>query len=156
VIDTDCTRKLITKFTVEKVLERIERKSVVDPVTGCWNWTGALCGPSPGYAAMDTLRVHRATYEIFVGHIPKGLELDHLCRNTKCINPYHLEAVTHRENVLRGTNPAAINGRKTHCINGHPLEGPHIYMWRNRRKCRLCEPLKYQKKIAKWKARTSE
>lgn len=56
------------------------------------------------------------------GAIPEGLELDHTCRRNNCINPFHLEAVTGRENVLKGNGIAAINARKTHCKGGHLLD----------------------------------
>lgn len=89
---------------------------------GCWVWTGAL---SSGYGSIcidykETL-AHRASYEAHVGPIPKGLQLDHLCRNRACINPAHLEPVTSRENTLRGVGPSALNAAKTHCVNGHPF-----------------------------------
>lgn len=77
----------------------------VDPETGCWNWTGAIL--KTGYGAMSWLGknkpAHRIAYEQFVGPIPDGLVLDHLCRNTRCVNPDHLEPVTSTENIRRGT-----------------------------------------------------
>ncbi len=106
-----------------RLFAKIER----DPETGCWNWTastrqgyGQIWTPSrPGPRRI--LQAHRAMYELANGAIPDGLDLDHLCRNTLCVNPEHLEPVTRRENVLRGTGPAALNARKMTCSRGHPL-----------------------------------
>jgi hypothetical protein len=78
----------------------------VDPNTGCWLWSGAL--NEFGYGITGSKRwgylAHRASYARFVGPIPEGLELDHLCRVRRCINPDHLEPVTHRENVWRSAS----------------------------------------------------
>ena len=114
---------------------RYEQKvTVLD--SGCWEWTG--CKIWNGYGRIHQIidgkrkmiLAHRAVYEILVGPIPEGLTLDHLCRNRSCVNPAHLEAITMRDNVLRGVGPTAINARKTHCINGHLLPAS--------RKCREC------------------
>lgn len=100
--------------------------------TGCIEWTGK---PEPnGYGRLSIngkrQMVHRLSYEKFVGPIPEGLVIDHLCKNTICVNPLHLDAVTNGENVLRGDGPFAINKRKTHCAQGHELpEG---------RRCKEC------------------
>ena len=71
---------------------------------GCWEWSGAKDGD--GYASMHyagrCYRAHRFAYEQFVGPIPKGLVLDHLCRNRGCVRPDHLEPVTNAENIRRG------------------------------------------------------
>jgi hypothetical protein len=79
----------------------------------CWNWAGSIdvCGYGRLWDGTRTVRAHRFSYELLVGPIPEGLVLDHLCRNTRCVNPEHLEAVTHRDNLLRGFGAAAKRAR---------------------------------------------
>ena len=82
---------------------------------------------------------HIVAYELRHGSVPCGLELDHKCNTPLCINPDHLEAVTHRENVKRSQSPFGINARKTECPKGHPLAGDNLYLTPNgRRNCRIC------------------
>lgn len=87
-----------------------------------------------------SIQVHRAMYEYFIGPIPDGLVVDHLCRTPACINPDHLEPVTQKENLDRGYGISAINGRKTHCIKGHEFTPETTTINKNRgdRVCRLC------------------
>jgi hypothetical protein len=86
-----------------------------------------------------TWAAHRAAYTLLVAPIPDGLTIDHLCRNTSCVNPAHLEPVTQRENGLRGTSPAAVNARKVECVNGHPLSGDNLHIGTDgSRRCRIC------------------
>ncbi len=71
---------------------------------------------------------HRWAYEQARGAIPDGMHLDHLCRNTLCVNPDHLQAVTARENLRRGVGFAGTNARKTRCPAGHPYSGDNVYI----------------------------
>jgi hypothetical protein len=113
--------------------------SCVNKTDTCWLWTGRIL---EGYAKLWFDRrdhsAHRLSYEWFIGPVPDGLELDHLCRVPHCINPSHLEAVTHRLNVLRGESPTAVNARKTHCPAGHLYDLSNTIYWGAGRYCRAC------------------
>lgn len=103
---------------------------------GCWSWIG--CKARGGYGMFrlgKMVLAHRIAYEAYIGDIPQGLEIDHLCRNRSCVNPEHLELVTHQENTLRGDTLTAANARKTHCPRGHLYDAIDI---RGRRWCRMC------------------
>lgn len=107
---------------------RIEANTKIDAETGCWNWTGATNnGERPGrYGVMNfngkSSTAHRASYTEWKGDIPKGWEVDHLCGNTLCVNPEHLEAVDRKTHLLHRTptSLASRNAAKTHCPSGHP------------------------------------
>ena len=117
-------------------LERFLAK--VDKTETCWLWIA--CKSTAGYGDFGNEgEAHRWSYKHFVGPIPEGLELDHLCRVRNCVNPAHLEPVTHRENVLRGDAPCAKNALVTHCPAGHPYDDENTrQMPRGGRKCRAC------------------
>jgi len=91
--------------------------------TPCWNWTGAINEKGYGVFHYDsgTFKAHRFVYEYLVDKITEGLELDHLCRNKKCVNPEHLKPKPHIENVRAGINGSddQWQRKKTHCKNGH-------------------------------------
>lgn len=111
-------------------------------MTPCIIWTGAVT--SAGYGSLwrgkGTALAHRVVYEEARGPIPAGMTLDHLCRNRRCVNPDHLEPVTNRENILRGTSPSAIHARKTHCPKGHPYDLANTRIRSNgARACRTCD-----------------
>jgi len=115
----------------------------------CWRWLGGL--KKDGYSAG-----HRTAYELLVGPIPEGLEIDHLCRVRACCNPKHMEPVTHAVNVQRGDHTAtqdnlgAYQRVKTHCPQGHPYSGPNLKIgWKGARVCRICE----LEKSRRWQAR---
>ncbi len=103
--------------------------------------------------------VHRVTYETFVGPIPEGLEIDHLCRNRLCCNPVHLEAVTRKENVRRGL-ACALKPKKTHCSRGHVLNEKNLviraYRGRSYRECRICELIRCHEHRARKRAKHLE
>lgn len=108
----------------------------------CWEWTGARYLKGYGYFLIQgkQQRAHRFSYELHAGPIPGGLVIDHLCRNKRCVNPAHLEVVTNKENVLRGTSFAAQNSQKTHCPKGHPYSGDNLMLpARGGRLCRTCK-----------------
>jgi len=110
----------------EKFWDYVDRKPSRKP---CWEWLRAP--NADGYGVVrDKYRgscpAHRVAYELTFGPIPEGLEIDHLCRNRICCNPWHLEAVPPRENKMRGEGIMAKQARQTHCKRGHPLEGDNL------------------------------
>jgi hypothetical protein len=110
----------------------------------CWIWAGGLGGEGKKYAYFavngKTVRAVRWAYEEMIGEIPAGLTLDHLCKRTRCVNPFHCEPVTLRENILRSQGGvAAQKRRQTHCIHGHRLSGGNLLVRKDgRRNCRAC------------------
>jgi hypothetical protein len=118
----------------ERIWAKIERWN------GHWLWIAGR--HANGYGGIKVngryLKAHRVVYELLVGPIPDGLELDHLCRVRFCVNPSHLEPVTHLENVRR--SPIG-NGAKTHCPQGHLYDEANTYRRRGRRECRTCHRL---------------
>lgn len=108
----------------------------------CWIWTRPVS--KRGYALISadgrTQAAHRWAYEHWVGPIGEGLELDHLCRVRACVNPSHMEPVTHRENVLRGMGVAAQAARMTHCKYGHEFTPDNIRASKDgHRRCKTCK-----------------
>lgn len=105
----------------------------------CWIWTKGL---ADGYGAFSIDNVqhkaHVLSYTWIKGEIPEGWERDHLCRVRACVNPDHLEAVTHRVNVARGVSPHGRNIIKTHCPQGHEYSTENTYRYNGGRYCREC------------------
>lgn len=114
------------------VLERLDASTVRHP-GGCWIWTGTLYSNGYGSIYVDgrVSLTHRVSYEIRVSKVPEGLEIDHLCRVRSCLNPEHLEPVTHAENMRRAM--------RTHCVNGHEFTAENTYRPADgKRYCRTC------------------
>jgi hypothetical protein len=130
-------------------LSPLERLALRVTVTadGCWQVSSVAPG---AYAKAGGCLAHRLVYESLVGPIPDGFHIDHLCRNTRCVCPWHLEPVTPAENVRRGIGPSAVNGKKSHCNRGHELVPANLIPRQVGRECRLCareaERLRYHRK----------
>lgn len=119
---------------------------------GCWYWEG-YCNDS-GYGIVTRegkrIRAHRLAYADVYGEIPAGMELDHTCHNgsgcnannscthRRCVNPNHLEPVTHKENVRRGESPSGYRSRATRCVHGHEFTQDNTRFRGDHRQCREC------------------
>jgi hypothetical protein len=131
---------------------KVDKNGPVHPElkTPCWLWTASVSPKGYGYFKWNGKvgRVHRFAYLTFKGQIPDGLEVDHLCEVRHCVNPDHLQLLTHEENLLKSSNIVAINARKTHCPKGHPYDRMNS---RGFRSCLTClrESRRLRKKRAK-------
>jgi hypothetical protein len=132
--------------------ERFAGKYLADTTTGCWCWLGAL--DSDGYAAQMKIgsrtdgsrrqvKPHRWIYEQERGKIGEGLVIDHLCRNRRCVNPEHMEAVTPLVNHQRG-----LRARRTVCPKGHAIAGTNLLPRKGGARCRICS-YEYQRNYSR-------
>lgn len=124
------------------VIDRLLYRTSTSP-DGCWVWRGTTNEHGYGEIGMGgdvapVRRVHRVAYEHFKGPIPEGMTIDHLCRNPSCVNPDHLEPVTHAENIRRGWR-ARPHWQNNTCKHGHPRTSENTYLnGRGHRECRDC------------------
>lgn len=117
----------------------------VEFTDSCWLWTAGKSSFGYGYFARAKANghvyAHRWAYEHLVGPVLEGLELDHLCRVPSCVNPNHLEPVTHQENVRRGLSPSLLRSWRhaiTHCPQGHAYDEANTILKHGCRSCRTC------------------
>lgn len=125
---------------VPKVVLFANRVTRPEDPNECIEWPGAVM--ENGYGVFAGTTAHRATYEIFVGDLPadsRRYVVDHLCRNPRCVNPFHLELTTNQENTLRGRKGRLL----THCHNGHEFTDENTIVERDgHRRCRVCKAAK--------------
>ena len=138
--------------TIEKLLAKVRKEK-----DGCWIWLGHK--DKRGYG-QTSLRgrdwAHRIFYRHFKGQIPEGTEIDHKCNTPSCVNPKHLQAISHRENQLRGRSWVGKNARKTHCPKAHPYSKRNTYINpHGARVCRACAKDRERKYLASLVVRTS-
>lgn len=128
-------------WTRERFLERVTGRP-----DGCWDWKGhhistgyAIAAlPRDGRKHCPKVTAHRLAYELFVGPIAPDLDADHLCFNRGCVNPAHVEPVTHKENIRRMPGLFGQRARATHCQRGHDFAVVGMVDGDGRRRCRTC------------------
>jgi len=127
----------------ERLWIKVDRSGGPD---ACWEWQASLKpnGRPQFWDGHHCALAHRVAYKLVYGDIPFGLQLDHLCRNIKCVNPAHLEPVTARVNQARSPiSKTTLNSAKTHCPRGHPHSQTNTYLTsQNKRICRACKLLR--------------
>ena len=127
----------------DRFLRKLWSNIDVGHPAGCWEWTGSIAKTGYGQISIGArgrrrvLGAHRVVYQQLVGPI-RSDAMDHLCRNTICVNPDHLEPVTHAENILRGYGFSAKNARKIACPAGHPYVKANLVRGEYGRKCKVC------------------
>ena len=132
----------MTTWAVADLPPRLEKRVTIDAQTGCWRVGGYR--DRDGYAYFGGEGAHRFAYKLLIGPIPDSRPvIDHVLANgcawRDCVNVNgHLEAVTIRENTVRGTSFAAVNAAKDRCDHGHEFDLLNTYWYGNRRCCRKC------------------
>lgn len=144
----------------EVVLPQRIQSKFKEADNGCWVWTAALSSTGYGRVRWEgkVWQAHRLTYSLTAGE--PGPELDHLCRNRACVNPAHMEPVSHAENIRRGEwseGARRARMRRTECANGHPYTAETLYVpppsSRAQRQCRICRSEAKKRNRAKGKTR---
>ena len=130
----------ITSAEVQRFWSKVEKSD------GCWLWVAARSDYGHGIFTLDrvSIRAHRVSYTLAYGYPGDDLVVDHLCGNPACVNPEHLELVTHRVNTLRGTSAPATNARKACCPT---CGGPYVTL-SGSRVCRPCRAAN----LRRWRA----
>lgn len=135
-----------TKLPITRFLAKISvgYSLLSDGETPCWKFTGAIDAAGYGRFKADGENfAHRFSYKFFVGDIPEGYHVDHICNWRTCVNPLHLEAVPSNENWRRRDE------NRTHCKNGHAFTDENTHQSINGRVCKTCR----YRRIKAWRER---
>lgn len=138
-------------YAARPVIDRFWKKIDESGSVACWEWKPSLDSSGYGQLKIEGKMVyaHRWSYEYFVGPITKGLQIDHLCRNRRCVNPTHLEVVTPRVNWERGFSPSRVNGLADRCSHGHEFD---LVRTNGHRDCSICRRERNKRTWARTKA----
>lgn len=140
ITERDKLGRIITARANVPSIERFMHYIEISP-SGCWEWSGGTNSEGYGNFSLknQAVKAHRYSFGYFKGEIPKGFVVDHLCRNHKCVNPDHLEAVSNKTNIIRGVGLASQESKRTHCPFGHEYTEDNIYRTKNKyRNCKAC------------------
>lgn len=125
-------------YTAAEFVESFNARTAPGP-NGCIEWTGAGGLYGRASVAGRSMGAHRVAYWMATGvEPPADMQIDHLCRNTRCVKPSHLELVTPRVNNLRAFGWSGVNASKTHCIHGHEFTPENTRITKRGRDCRRC------------------
>lgn len=144
---------VVSRWPDRTVAERFWEK--VDATGICWEWTGSRS--TKGYGQFNVggghrARAHRFVFELLgLPVVPDELTVDHVCRNTRCVNPDHLEIVPGGVNTLRGGAMSARYARRSHCINGHEYTDTNTRFWGSGREryCLACQAERREQRRAR-------
>lgn len=143
-------RNFVQPDPVDYFWERVDKSGGFD---ACWPWLKGINGNGYGSASwFGKIRAtHRIAYELVIGPIPEGMDLDHVCHtrdrscqggrtcaHRRCVNPAHLEPVPNLVNVMRGQSPHARAARQTHCEQGHEFTAENTRVYPSRPNARVC------------------
>lgn len=162
IVDSPEFGRARTLDRAQKTLRNFLNKIAFAP-SGCWNWTGAKLEAGYGKFSVKATNgngnrpasfAHRISYMVFTGPIPDGLTIDHLCKNKSCVNPFHLEAVTHLVNLIRSGNRVGKHSYTSHCDYGHERTPENTYVTPSGKykMCRLCMKESDRRRQARRKA----
>ena len=136
----------------EKLIAKVSNLILKNEISGCWEWCGYVSKHGYGQFSYKkkSWKAHRIVYLLFSGDLKEGLEIDHLCRNRKCVNPKHLEQVTRAVNVYRGLSPIAVFMKRNECSKGHKYTPENTYKRPNdpKRFCKICRRETYNRMYA--------
>ena len=125
---------LLSQVQIERFWAKVEKTDT------CWFWTAAV--DDDGYGRFANLRTHQIAYILTIGPIPAGKELNHTCQHRSCVNPDHLEALTHTEHMRKTPGTYGYKwAHRTHCLKGHPLTEDNLVPFlrkKGQRRCRQC------------------